>query len=134
MQRLIKFRIWSKKDRAFLPLEKNGHSPIAPLIDIAGRFWSYGCQHWGEDSELFEGQDEFIIQQFTGLLDKNGKEIYEGDIVKYESHDPQFSKTLVRWTRDSEDNHPGFVIHDSYSQYGKPTIIGNIFENPELLK
>lgn len=133
MSRPIKFRVWSKKDKGFLPLDSE-FAQSAPLMDIIGRFWSYGCQHWGEDSELLEEQEDYMLQQFTGLLDKNGREIYEGDIVQYESHDPQFSKTLVRWTRDDEDNHPGFIVHDSYSQHGKPEVIGNIFENPELVE
>jgi hypothetical protein len=66
------------------------------------------------------------------LKDSKGVEIYEGDILKYQSSNPKFTTCIVRWTKEDEDNHPGFVISNSYSQYGKPEIIGNILENPEL--
>ena len=86
-----------------------------------------------EDIFVAAERQKCIIQQYTGLKDKNGKEIYEGDILEYQSSDPRFTQVVVRWTKEEEDNHPGFVITDSYSQYGKPEIIGNIMQNPEQL-
>jgi uncharacterized phage protein (TIGR01671 family) len=87
-----------------------------------------------EDIFVAAERQKCIIQQYTGLQDKNGKEIYEGDILEYQSSNPRFTQVVVRWTKEEEDYHPGFVITDSYSQYGKPEIIGNIMENPELIK
>lgn len=79
------------------------------------------------------GYKDAVFQQYTGLKDSKGVEIYDGDILKYQSSKPKFTTCIVRWTQEDEDNHPGFVISNSYSQYGKPEIIGNIFENKELL-
>lgn len=134
MSRSIKFRVWSKRSKAFIKDEYLAIGLEGQLIwrricysDDPDDSWD---DSWNEELD----DDEYVIQQFTGLLDKNGREIYEGDILQYESHNPQFSKTIVRWTKEDEDNHPGFVVYGSYSQYGQPEIIGNIFENPELVE
>lgn len=66
------------------------------------------------------------IQQFTGLLDKLGKEIYEGDIVKRKSSDG-VSETAVAEFRRGRYN-----IGDYDPTYGWE-IIGNIYDNPNLI-
>ena len=74
-----------------------------------------------------EGQPVELMQ-FTGLLDKNGKEIYEGDILKYRGklsfNDPPF---VVEWQND-DARWTEFYPSNNFE------VIGNIYENPELLK
>ncbi len=135
MGRQIKFRTWDTQNKEFS--EWTNRDPFFSTSHSQIFFWERVRKEDGSfdgDIIIQDHGGRFVLQQFTGLLDKNNKEIYEGDILQYKSRDPKFSKTLVRWTREEEDNHPGFVVSDSSSHYGKPEIIGNIFENPELLK
>jgi uncharacterized phage protein (TIGR01671 family) len=88
-----------------------------------GNKWFDSMKAFDENGEII---DEYIEQetlsQFTGLYDKNGKEIYEGDILK--SNNNTFRK--VKWDYDSY----GWNIWNDSKHF---EVIGNIYENSELL-
>ena len=80
--------------------------------------------------------DPESVGQYTGLKDKNVKEIFEGDIVK--EGDANFMEPVIfengayKWGEDH------FLGYDSYGDFTDTTfwatVVGNIYENPELLK
>lgn len=82
------------------------------------------------------------VGQFTGLLDKNGKEIYEGDILSVVDPNGEENKLVVEWDEIGcchtiEDNFDGYDMTTigwaktmGYEFY----VVGNAYDNPELLK
>lgn len=101
------------------------------IFDFAS-FWG-ALNHQGPDVY----SSDFLLLEYTGLKDKKGKEIYEGDVT---------DEGVVEWVEDltfdlGGASHPGFYFknldnHDL--DFGKSfedcEVIGNVFENPELLK
>lgn len=101
---------------------------------------------WVEGNYIFEDFDRvgihqigtiiqcFVIPetvgQFTGLTDKNGKKIFEGDIVKYENNIYEI-KYLEKYARFAPSNeHSVFMV----CAFNHLEVVGNIHDNPELLK
>jgi len=105
----------------------------------------YTSVGWFEDSWLSPDTetgglpDSVIPMQFTGLLDKNGVEIYESDIVKGKSKRLWSQKELqihvIKWGSLQDVDYPvqcfGFEFPSNIEEL---EVIGNIYENPELLK
>ena len=82
-------------------------------------------------------KDEFVLEQFTGLLDKNGKEIYEGDILFAKEYWGDSGIVLWKefcWYIDRFNSTSGEYLRSPFADKSFPwEVIGNIHENPELL-
>lgn len=137
MNREIKFRAWNKFSNKWVEFHSKDD------IDCIG----YGQTAFYLITD--EAPRDYIWSQFTGLLDKNGKEIYEGDIVGYWGGNPNGSKWIVGWDENKSGwaavygqdertssgisiaHQPAFKLSKKLCE--KKEVIGNIFENPELL-
>lgn len=94
-------------------------------------------------STVFQNAQGYHVMQYTGLKNKNGKEIYEGDILgRYTPTGKLKDWWIVVWTEEPAafyaDEQPGWdgTVHgfDIPENWEKLDVIGNIYENPELLK
>jgi uncharacterized phage protein (TIGR01671 family) len=113
--REIKFRVWNKE-----------------METMSSNWFALNCLVHHEEGK--KSLIKNVVMQFTGLKDKNGVEIYEGDICRLDSWTPSICEVLF--------DRGGFCfrsnVNDSYYNDCKylenSVVIGNIYENPELLK
>ena len=112
--RELKFRVWDKLAERFTTCDEGyqGHY----VLNLKGEF---------HNLQNGSGGKEYVVQQFTGLFDKNVKEIYEGDIIKL-FNGRQYTVQFIEESNETEMS--GYF----FSSFGSE-VIGNVLQNPELL-
>lgn len=155
--REIKFRVWDKETKHIHIFGDDIHDAITSE-GKTNKIYYYnlqnGCDSLDEDSD-------YVLMQYTGLKDKNGQEIYEGDIVKRSLRDKDeriyfedfyviifdkaafqykgikeyyISETGRKWKQEEKEGYR----QDLGSNFGVNIkdieVIGNIYNNPELLE
>ena len=112
------------------------------MREIKFRFWKDGVMYQAGESMILGGTlQDFNPMQYTGLKDKNGKEIYEGDILSYNNGYAVF-EVKNEMVRNCSCCHSvwGWNLHDAagpdedFDHIWTHEVIGNIYENPELLE
>ena len=137
--RTIKFRAWNNKKEMM-------HDSDSQI----GGLWS--VEFINGSPEYYNPDDNMVLMQYTGLKDKNEKEIYEGDYVVMdvwnggdgyeEPNEIDEFEGIVTWningfnisTKDKDGKFEPEMCLCENNVYTKTEVLGNIYENPELLK
>lgn len=127
--REIKFRVWTG-----LGMEYN------VMAGWLGAFYVQGIDP--KDSACMSPYNTIYsksvpVMQFTGLLDKNGKEIYEGDILYLDKWHENVQVAFIKGVfclNLLDGNPPADIHYIRYDGIPQATVVGNSYENPELLK
>lgn len=132
--RPIKFRAWDKRNKAYI------HD--IQYSDGMGIDDPFEC--FGDALD----NDDYVVEQYTGLKDQNGVEIYEDDLVKIIAADGDSFIAPIKY--HVADDYPAFDVDEQYVpdswcfqanalqtvmfDDSKIMVVGNVYENPELLE
>src|SRR5690606_11227640 len=120
--------------------ERYSHMVDSPrsIITILEHILMVGRPMGFSDCDSRPYPERYVLMQYTGLKDKNGREIYEGDIVLYDRNihkDIDTAKFKVVWAKDryvlQEIKHKYYIDDVTWELV---EVIGNIYENPELME
>ena len=120
--REIKFRCWDVEGKCWV-----GGGAVMDL-NFSGRYNAFFF-----DNDNFDIPKKVIWVQYTGLRDKHGVMIFEGDVVKHLNgvKPVEWYETLGAWTMHLSD-----FVPDQEEPYGSEIVevVGNIYQNPEMVK
>ena len=136
MNREIKFRAWDGENMIYESRQKEYDDYY--ILNLQGEFFPH--TRTGDNDFVFDkdplNKKKFVLMQFTGLYDKNGKEIYEGDFLR------PFLESIGPYRIEFENG--SFTCYHKHGRWGflslafelndyELEVIGNIYENSELI-
>ena len=124
MSREIKFRAWEKETEEYFKVL---------AIDFKSKIVS--CRHFKLKYDPFNqiNLSELDLEQFTGLKDSNGDDIYENDLVSLDPDDSPYQVIFDEGKFELSNDYLG-LVYDLGEEYMDCEIIGNVHTNPELLE
>lgn len=124
----IKFRCWDVENKEMLEVQE---------LDYADSYDGQPMIRTTMYSDYFDTED-MILMQYTGLKDKNGKEIYEGDIVEWTTH----SGNKYRFSVKYSNKYAQYIVanakdismeYEPLGDFENIEVIGNVWEDSDLL-
>ncbi|MEK5148797.1 YopX family protein [Psychrobacillus sp. FSL K6-4615] len=160
--REIKFRAWFAKEKAMVQVDnlellgRSGHAEVSAKHDFEKGGWYSPLKESTNRKTVVDGSKNqvprVVLMQYTGLKDENGTEIYEGDIVHFVDFDNtgglrgdrehtgivKYQSGIYEIWKNNDSEYYGsdgaFILNHAWLQDDEFEVIGNIYENPELLE
>ena len=127
MNREIKFRAWDNENRYMITSKQGIFTALRNSMNITVQDNGY----YNNGDLLKPNKEKYTLMQYTGLKDKNGIEVYEGDKVMfdYEWTEPD-EIGVITWNKDTASFQiKGHIPSSSMKRLDKMKVIGNIYEN-----
>ena len=138
--RKIKFRAWDKVQERYLYDVQRAYDTLSGCVKYENG------ENADYDEQCFDGfldDEQYIVEQYTGLKDVNSKEIYEGDIVEFFGANKKIKVKkefgIIVYKADRYGAGFNSIIQNKERGYGginiaQDIVVGNVHENPELLE
>lgn len=127
----LKFRAWDKRTKQMRPVAEISFGDDGSALTILACLAPKDGPYWRTEDVIVHSESGMLMQ-YTGLKDRNGVDIYEGDIVQWstypENPNVRAYRRVVQWSDTEARFKPDSMGDDPVVE-----IIGNIYDNPDLL-